>query len=149
MNHNLIIAETCFKKIRESLLQLEMEIDYEPDHVELSMDIFEQPGLDFDINLNLQNNDELHISTKHIDCALFPADSENVAKEFSNWVIGLVNGNYRIVKYSKNGKLFKANLQRPEGKNWKTVYTEFNSLKMPWISAKQEIIINTKAKLQP
>lgn len=49
-----------FKEIRSAFPQLSMQLDHDPQHVELNVDIPKQPGLTFDMNLNLQG-DELHL----------------------------------------------------------------------------------------
>lgn len=41
---------------------LSMNLDLRPAHMDLAMDIPAQPGLSFDVHLNLQNLDELHLS---------------------------------------------------------------------------------------
>ena len=55
------IAEKKFKEIQNDFPDLTMIIDYDNENLDLSMDIPKQNGIDFEINLNLQNEDELHL----------------------------------------------------------------------------------------
>ena len=50
-----------FEEIRDAFPRLSVRLDQEPRHVDLNIDIPQQPGLTFDVNLNLQG-DELHLS---------------------------------------------------------------------------------------
>ncbi len=136
------IAEDSFKKIQEFFPDLKMVIDYNHKYLELSMDIPKQNGLDFEINLNLQNNDELHISTSYIWCQLFSAESQNIVDDFLNAVQGLISGEYRIQQLIKANKVYRSMLQRPEKNQWKTIYTHYQKIKFPWIKLEENIIQN-------
>ena len=50
-----------FEEIRDAFPRLSMRLDENPPNVDLNVDIPQQPGLAFDMNLNLQG-DELHLS---------------------------------------------------------------------------------------
>jgi hypothetical protein len=76
------LAEKKFKEIQNHFPDLTMIIDYENENVDLSMNIPKQNGIDFEIELNLHNEDELHISTDYIWCQFFSAESEKVVNEF-------------------------------------------------------------------
>ncbi len=138
------IAEKTFKRIRGQFTDLKMTIDYNYKNVDLSMDIPKQDGLDFDINLNLQNDDELHISTSFIWCQLFPADSQELVGAFTDAVQGLITGDYRILQFIKDGKVYKSFLQRPENNGWVTVYRHIHKLAFPWTRLEKNIIQNKK-----
>ena len=136
------IAETKFKEIQNHFRELKMIINYEDENVDLSMDIPKQEGLDFEINLNLQNDDELHFATNHIWCQFFPADSKNVTEIFFESVIGLINGEYRILQFVNGDKVYKTLLQKPNGLNWETVYTGYEKWRMPWVRIEKNVIQN-------
>lgn len=55
-------ALSTFERVRAAFPALAMNLDLHPEHVELALDIPAQPGLSFDVDLNLQNLDELHLS---------------------------------------------------------------------------------------
>ena len=138
------VAEQTFKEIQRQFPELTMTIDYNNKYLDLSMDILKQKGLDFNINLNLQNSDELHISTDYIWCQFFPADTESVVDIFFNSVRGLIKGEYRILQYVKNEKVYKAYLQRPYKDNWDVVYRHFHKIRLPWERLEKNIIQNKK-----
>jgi hypothetical protein len=112
--------------------------------VELSMDIPKQNGLDFEINLNLQNDDELHISTDYIWCQLFSAESDELVDMFYESVLGIIKGEYRILQFVKNDKVYKSFLQKPNGEEWETIYRGHERIRMPWIKVQENIIQNKK-----
>ncbi len=109
-----------------------MTINYEAENVDLVMDIPKQDGIDFEISLNLQNEDELHLSTDYIWCQFFSAKSENLVEEFYKSVIGLIKGEYRILQFVNDTKVYKTFLQKPNGIGWETVYTGHERWRMPW-----------------
>jgi hypothetical protein len=138
------IAEKTFKEIQNHFPELTMKMDYEHEHVDLSMDIPKQKGLDFEINLNLQNDDELHISTAYIWCQLFSAESQELVDMFYENVLGIINGEYRILQFVKNDKVYKSFLQKPNGEEWETIYRGYERFKMPWTKINENIIQNKK-----
>jgi hypothetical protein len=138
------IAENKFKEIQKKFPDLTMIIDYENKNVDLSMTIPKQNGIDFEIELNLQNEDELHISTDYIWCQFFSAESEELVNIFYESVIGLINGEYRILQFVRNNKVYKTFLQKPNGNNWKTIYSGNERIRMPWTRVKENVIQNKK-----
>src|SRR5437867_5046898 len=66
------IARRAFEQIRAAFPNLVMELDPTPVHFELSMTIPAQPGLLFDVDLNLQNVDELHLNAADLWVEWFP-----------------------------------------------------------------------------
>jgi len=137
-------VEKSFKTIQEVFPNLTMNIVYTHEQLDLSMDIPKQPGLDFNINVNLQNIDEIHISTKYIHCSFFSAKSQYIVDMFYQAVQGLINGNYRIVQFHKRGKLYKSLLQCFKDNEWVTANTEFYKMSWPWTKYEKTIIQNKK-----
>jgi len=138
------IAEKKFKEIQNDFPNLTMIMDYDNENLDLSIDIPKQNGIDFEINLNLQNEDELHISTDYIWCQFFSADSEELVKKFYESAIGLINGEYRILQFVRNDKVYKSFLQKPNGNNWETIYRGYERIRMPWTTVKENVIQNKK-----
>ena len=133
-----------FKELKNGFLNLTMIMDQDNENLDLSMNIPKQIGIDFEINLNLQNEDELHISTDYIWCQFFSADSEDLVNKFYESVIGIINGEYRILQFVRNDKVYKTFLQKPNGNNWETVYSGYERMRMPWTKVKENIIQNKK-----
>jgi len=138
------IAEKTFKEIQNHFPELNMTMDYEHQYVDLSMDIPKQNGLDFDINLNLQNDDELHISTDYISCQLFSAESQELVDFFYESVLGIIKGEYRILQFVKKDKVYKSFLQKPNEEKWETIYRGYERLRIPWTKVDENIIQNGK-----
>ncbi|WP_281336110.1 hypothetical protein [Flavobacterium eburneipallidum] len=142
------IAEEKFKEIQNHFPELKMIINYDDEHVDLSMDIPKQDGVDFEINLNLQNEDELHLATAYIWCQFFSADSEELVDKFYQSVIGLINGEYRILQFVNGDKVYKTLLQKLNGLDWETIYTGYERWRMPWTKVEKNVIQNrTESKL--
>lgn len=138
------IAEKTFKEIQKHFPELTMIIDYEHEHVDLSMCIPKQSGIDFEINLNLQNDDELHISTSYIWCQLFSAESQKLVDFFYECVLGIIKGEYRILQFVKKDKIYKSILQKPNGEKWETIYREYERFMFPWTKVSEIVIQNGK-----
>lgn len=138
------IAEKTFKEIQNHFPELTMTMDYEHEHVDLSMDIPKQNGIDFEINLNLQNEDELHISTDYIWCQLFSAESQELVDFFYESVLGIIKGEYRILQFVKNDKVYKSFLQKPNGEKWETIYRGYERFRLPWTKVSENVIQNGK-----
>jgi hypothetical protein len=99
-----------------------MHLDEEPGRVDLAMDIPQQPGLAFEVDLNLQG-DELHLSAGVFHLQWFPCSRYSVVRAYREAVQGLLSGVYRIREHYRGGKPFKAELQRPYLDGWETVGT--------------------------
>lgn len=68
-----------FEEIRAAFPQLSMRLNEQHEHVELYMEIPQQPGLAFAINLNLQA-DELHLSAGAIGSDGFRARGQKSSR---------------------------------------------------------------------
>ena len=143
--NNVELASEAFESLQKLFPDLTMTIDRNPRHVDLGMDILKQPGLDFDIYLNLQNEDELHISTHDIWCEWFPI-SDNVVTDYIDAVKGLITGEYRILKFARAGTVYKAFLQKQTGDRWVTVFRDLKKFRFPWTRLETQIIRNTNDK---
>jgi hypothetical protein len=117
------IVKSIFESLKGEFPNLFMEIDESPRYTEIEIMIAEQKGLDFGIQLDLQNTNELHLHVDDFWGEWFPCTEYNVADNFLQATRGLLSGTYRIAVYSRNGKPFKRLLQSPENGSWKTKYT--------------------------
>lgn len=98
--------------------KLVMQIDENNPNVDINMDIPVQSGLDFDINLNLQNIDELHLSVGKLWMCWFPCTEVENSRDFVQTISGLIKGRYRILETIKRGKVVKAQLQYQQNGSW-------------------------------
>ena len=111
-----------FEEIRDAFPRLSMRLDQEPVHVDLQMDIPEQPGLAFRVNLTPGRRtapDRWCVLAGVV--SVHPA--EHIVAAYREAVHGLVNGDYRIREHYRGGRAFKAELQRPYGDGWQTIGT--------------------------
>lgn len=100
--------------IRDRFPQLRIEIDQDHPHVDALAEIPQQPGLDFDVGINLQNADELHLTAGHLWVEWFPCGDQEVFDQYVEAVIGILSGEYRIVESYVLGSAVTAQLQRPQ-----------------------------------
>lgn len=109
--------------IRKKFPKLHIEIGEEEEGLHASAFIEEQPGLDFEVNINLQNCDELNLCAETLWGMWSPVGEEGVFEEFIDAVFGLLSGDYRIVEHRLWGFLIGNELQKPYGDEWQTIYT--------------------------
>jgi len=124
------IARRCFEDIAAAFPELESRF-HRNDPVELAMDIPRQHGLEHEIKLNLQNEDELHFSVGNFWCEWFPCRRPEKVEAFKRAVIGFIAGDYRILEHLRGKRAFKAQLQAPDGTSWVTV-AEWATLTWPF-----------------
>jgi hypothetical protein len=121
-----------FDELRSAFPHLRMDLLLEHEHVDLMLDIPEQVGMDFAVNLNLQG-DELHMSAGAFWLEWFPCTEPAVVAEYRTAVLGLVAGRYRIVESWLGQRAVHARLQRPNGDGWQTIGTWSNPRAfIPW-----------------
>jgi hypothetical protein len=121
-----------FEEIRARFPMLAMNLELDAPNVDLNMDVPEQAGLAFDVNLNLQG-DELHLSVGAFWLEWFPCTDSNVAAQYRETVMGILSGVYRIVEHHIGGHVVKAQLQRPVNGGWQTIGTSSNlGALLPW-----------------
>ena len=140
------IALAIFERLRASFPRLTMTIDHHPEEgIDLSLDIPEQDGLLFDVALNLQNHDELHLCAAGLWSSWFPCTDPKLAEALFEAASGLLLGHLRILEHWRGTSLAKAELQRPEGDSWKTIYTSgpYSSepfLSFPWSRKRLNVV---------
>lgn len=114
---------SAIELIRKKFPELHIEFEEEEEGIHASAFIEEQPGLDFYVSINLQNCDELHLWADVLWASWFPVGEEAVFKEFIDAVLGVLPGDYRIVERRLFGTHLNAQLQKPCGNGWQTVFT--------------------------
>ncbi|MGB5567648.1 MAG: hypothetical protein WBN93_15125 [Acidimicrobiia bacterium] len=129
-NDSRTIAIELFGRVQALFPHLQMKLETDHPHVDINMEIPKQRGLDFDVNLNLQNNDELHLSAGDFWVEWFPCTEPRKVKEYLAAVEGLMTGQYRILEHRRGRKAVKAELQQPVGQNWQTIAT-WSTLRLP------------------
>ena len=134
------IADEALLVIKQSFPWLNIE-EYENPNVTIAWDIPTQKGLDFDIHLYL-DSDILNIYASNMCCEFFPISSQKVVTFFIEAVIGLINGNYRIVNYLRNDLTYKSVLQRLQNSDWKTVSIHRSFFTLPWNKFREQIVQN-------
>ncbi len=119
-----------FESLRAAFPKLTMTLDAQPGNVDVSLEIPEQPGLDFDVFVNLQG-DELHLNAGgYLWLEWFPCTDEGVEADFFESVHGLLSGRFRIVEHHRRGSAFKAVLERPINRGWES-YGTWHSPSLP------------------
>jgi hypothetical protein len=130
-----------FESIRAAFPHLTMTLDADPGNVDVSLEIPKQPGLDFDVFVNLQE-DELHLTAgTYFWVEWFPCTDEGVEADFFESVDGLLCGRFRIVEHYRRGKAFKAVLQRPINRGWESRKT-WHSPRLPLGSLTRVVLQN-------
>lgn len=122
-----------FQDIRAAYPNLTMSLDVNHPHVDLNMDVLQQTGLAFAVNLNLQG-DELHLSAGDAFWVeWFPCTDPDVVARYYDAVTGLLSGRYRIREHYVRNRAVKAQLQRPVEGGWKTITSWANlGILIPW-----------------
>ena len=124
------IARETFERIKAANPNLNMEIEESPQYVELAMNIRKQAGLDFDVYLNLQNGDELHLQFETFWGEWFPCTEPAQVSKYEAAVNGVLSGAYRAKVINRRGSPVKALLQAPSVHEWSTVFT-WGKLNLP------------------
>ena len=117
------IALSTFEEIRAAFPTLSMNLDLHPAHVDVAMDIPAQPGLFFDVHLDLQNLDELHLSVSAFWYEWFPCTNPKKVATYVEAVSGLLSGEFRVLEHWRGRRPVKAQLQRPALGGWEKFAT--------------------------
>ena len=121
-----------------------MKLDVSPDPLELAMDIPAQHGLSFDVSLNLQNLDELHLNASSLWVEWFPCTNPKKVEEYFEAVSGLLSGEFCILEHWRGKYAVRAHLQRPVNGGWKTIATwiDFFPSLVPWPAKTYNVVQN-------
>lgn len=140
------IALRIFGIVQARFPRLSLRLAEAHPSVDLALDIPAQEGLAFDLHLNLQNGDELHLAASGFWCSWSPCTDPVTADAFLDGVLGLVAGRCRIVELRQGSRVLKRLLQRPRGGEWETLGTAFGWLpvRVPWGSAVREHVVRNE-----
>ena len=116
-------AIRCFDEIKAAVPNLESNFTDQNTDIELLTVFPVQDGLKFEVSLNFQALDELHLTAGYFWFSWFPCSDEEKIKAFRDAVIGILTGELRIVEYYKGKQAFKAELQRLDRNEWKVLAT--------------------------
>jgi hypothetical protein len=136
------IAYSTFDRIRAAFPALAMNLNLHHKHVDLAMDIPAQHGLSFDIHLNLQNLDELHLVASALWFEWFPCTNPKRVEQYFEAVSGLLSGQFRIFENWRGKRAVKAQLQCPSDRGWKTIATWTVLLSVPWPQKTVKVVQN-------
>lgn len=114
------IARSVFAEIGRRFPSLNM-VENHDDPIEISITMPVQSGLAYEVWLCLQNNDELGFSVGHFSFEFFPCTKPDRVQEYVDAVSGFLSGEYRILEHYRGTKCYRAQLQKPEGDDWRTI----------------------------
>ena len=144
MSTPLELAEFAFSEIQESFPDLTAQVSREPDGgLDLELVFPEQPGLSFEVGLNLQNNDELHINAPGFWVEWFPCTKTEILTQYIDAVRGLLDGSHRILQHHRSGRLVKSFLQRPAGDSWETIARYYLGFSFPFLRCETSVLQNS------
>ena len=109
-----------YTRIRDAFPNLQMDFYTDHPEVDLGLDIHKQKGMNFEVNLNLQG-DELHLCAGHFWLEWFPCTDGDIVEKYTEAVMGLLSGEFRVLEHYRGTKAVKAELQRPERERWLTI----------------------------
>ena len=122
--------ERVIAMVRQEFPHLAMEVSRGEHHsMEASADLAQQPGLDFDVHIDLQA-DALNLCVAGLWVEMFPCSKSEVFEPFMGAVRGVLSGEYRIRKSYVGSHLSATQLERPENERWIPVATDF---KWSWL----------------
>jgi hypothetical protein len=126
-----------------------MNLDLHPKHVDLAMNIPAQPGLSFEVDLNLQNIDELHLSAAALWVEWFPCTKRKKVEKYFEAVSGLLSGRFRILEHRRGTRAVKSCLQRPSNGGWETIHGCSTLLSIPWPPKTFKVVQNVPTGQSP
>jgi hypothetical protein len=124
----------ALEELRASFPDLTCDVSFDHPELDAVAEFPPQPGLSFEVSINLQNLDELHLNAGELWTSWFPCGDEEVFRAFIDAVSGVLSGRYRVVQEFVFGISTGAELQRPAGNAWETITgntTMFPAL-IPW-----------------
>lgn len=114
-------ALKLFWEIQAAFPHLTMQVSTSDPDLAVSVEVLRQPGLDFDVFMNLQNEDELHLCAGEFWCSWFPISNPSRIQDYREAVVGVLSGSCQIVEFIRWGRGVGADLQAPGPEGWKTV----------------------------
>jgi hypothetical protein len=136
------IALSAFERIRAAFPALAVDLDLNPKNVDIALDIPVQTGLSFNVHLDLQNLDELHLSASALWVSWFPCTNPEKVDSYVQAVSGLLSGEFRILEHWRGKRSVKAKLQAPIHNGWKTIAGSSVLLSIPWPPKRLKVVQN-------
>lgn len=130
--------------LRRDFPSLTVAVERDHPHVDALAELPVQPGLDFPVDFNLQNGDELHLNVARFWVGWFPCGQAEVFDAFVEALTGILSGRYRVLESTVFGLAANARLQRPmEDGDWETLATSSHSFAflIPW-PRKERVVRN-------
>jgi hypothetical protein len=124
-------AEQLFRDFAQRHSLIINKVD-EP-NVELLMRVPKQAGLKFQLTLGLQNIDELNIGINDFWSHFFPYEA--CKQTVSTALDGLVDGDCRLAIHRQLGRVTRRILEQRRGDEWKTIYTQFVGVRIPFLGS--------------
>jgi hypothetical protein len=117
--------------------------------VELRIRLPVQPGLNHQVWLALQNNDELHFSVGHFWLEWFPCSKPSRVCDYIAAVTGFLSGEYRVLEHYLCKRCIKAELQAPSNSGWQTIGTWRTLLGLLPLRVSLREVINAQPIIPP
>lgn len=143
--------EQAVQRIRGEFPSLRVDVTRDHPHVEAMAELPKQTGLDFEVSINLQNQDELHLNAgDHFWVEWFPCGDDEVFERFLQAAVGVISGEFRIVESFVLGRAVRAELQQPvAGGKWKRFATWGNlGCLVPWVRSRRVVRNQSAASLR-
>src|SRR5436189_6066049 len=99
--------------LREMFPKLQIQWLPASERLDAAAEISRHAGLDFDVQLNLQHFDELHLSASHFWFEWFPCGEEKVFARFLEACAALISGRGRLVESYIGHRPVASRLQAP------------------------------------
>lgn len=120
-----------------------MELIREPEEVEVEMRIPRQPGLLFDVHVDLQHGDELFlVVANQFWVSWFPCTRRSVRESYVEAVCGVLSGAFRVFMVYSGSRYLKGYLQRPRGALWETIASSHKSFALPFTRRREVALQN-------
>ena len=136
------IALQIFEEIRAEFPELSAELHSVNAYNEPELRFPQQTNLVFEVVLEL-DGDELHCSAEEFRMCSFPVDDADRTTAFKDAVVGLINGEHRILQHYRGDRVVKSVLQRKTSEEWEPIYTASSlSWSWPWLRKQNRVIKN-------
>ncbi|MEM1202656.1 MAG: hypothetical protein AAGN66_05455 [Acidobacteriota bacterium] len=127
MSKNLKCFDRAIEAIRRRFPSLRIEVGTNADRDPVA-EIPSQDGLDFDVTISQQNDDELHLETAGFHSEWFPCAEADKFDDFLEAAGGLLGGRYRVLETLAGKTVIESHLQRPEKSGSWTAIATWSSL---------------------
>lgn len=117
-------ARRLFSAVQADFAGLQGRISEDPiPQIQLELLFDVQPDLIFSVAAMLQG-DELCLSVgEHSFGEWFPCTDAGVVEQYRRCLIGVLSGEIRLIEFSRNGRVFKAQLQKCSSGTWRSTAT--------------------------